>query len=109
MKSIKELKDLFDGVYDVVEKPLHYNWLKKEVIEIIKDCLTPEEYIGYLKGNIIKYSLRAGLKDYDKLEEDLGKRNKYLNWLLDELKLLKKENKHDEEKCDCPDCRYLHG
>jgi hypothetical protein len=77
--------------FDPIYKPFHYNWLQKEVIDIIKDSLTPEEFIGYLKGNVIKYSLRAGIKDYSKLEEDLGKRNVYLNWLLD----LVQEKKED--------------
>lgn len=108
MKSNKEqyiqnLKDLVSGVYDPVNRPFHYNWLKKEVIDIIKDCLTEEEFKGYLKGNIIKYSLRAGLKANSSLEEDLQKRNKYLQWLKEI------ENKKHPEDCLCPDCRYLHG
>lgn len=90
-------------MYDSVKKPYHYNWLKKEVIDIIKDSLSEEEFKGYLKGNILKYSLRAGLKDYNKLNEDLEKRNVYLNWLLE---LEKKVETHNED-CLCPDCRYM--
>jgi len=102
----KELKDTVDGVYDPVNKPYHYNWLKKEVIDIIRDSLSEEEFKGYLKGNILKYSLRAGIKDYDKLEEDLQKRNVYLQWLIE---LENKSKKRHGDDCLCPDCRYLYG
>jgi hypothetical protein len=34
-----------------------------EALDIIKYALTPEEYKGFLKGNILKYRLRAGKKD----------------------------------------------
>lgn len=78
-------------MYDNVNKPKHYNWLKKEVIDIIRDSLSHEEFIGYLKGNILKYSLRAGIKSQATLEEDLQKRNKYLTWLLE----IEKEHKED--------------
>ena len=89
-------------MYDNVKKPYHYNWLRKEVIDIIRDCLTEEEFSGFLKGNVIKYSLRAGIKDYSKLKEDLDKRNVYLEWLLEHSK---KEHEHPED-CMCPECRY---
>ena len=35
--------------------PSHYKRLPKETIERIQDNLTPEEFKGYLKGNILKY------------------------------------------------------
>ncbi len=76
-----------NNTYDNVEKPYHYNWLQMEVIDIIFNALTPEEFEGYLKGNIIKYSLRAGFKDKATLNEDLAKRNKYLDWLLEFQKM----------------------
>lgn len=34
-----------------------------EAIDVIKTMLTPEEYRGFLKGNILKYQLRLGKKD----------------------------------------------
>jgi hypothetical protein len=30
---------------------------------VMEAVLTPEEFRGFLKGNIIKYSMRAGRKD----------------------------------------------
>ena len=56
---------------DAVNHPSHYNRYSREVIESIKGLCTPEEFRGYLKGNIIKYSARYsgkdGLQDIDKL------------------------------------------
>lgn len=33
-----------------------------ESFDVIRKTLTSEEYIGFLKGNILKYRLRAGKK-----------------------------------------------
>ena len=43
--------------------PDHYKDYPVEVIDIIKQVLTPEQYEGFLLGNEIKYRLRAGLKN----------------------------------------------
>jgi len=42
--------------------------------------LTHEEFVGFLKGNIIKYSLRAGRKDGS---DDAGKAQHYMQKLLE--------------------------
>lgn len=63
-----------------IEHPPHYTRGNKEVIVVLQDALTPDEYKGFLKGNIIKYTLRAGFKD-DK-EMDLAK----AKWYIDKLK-----------------------
>lgn len=56
---------------DKVNHPNHYNKYSREVIESIKGLCTPDEFRGYLKGNIIKYSARYsdkdGIQDIDKL------------------------------------------
>lgn len=56
---------------DKVNHPSHYNKYSREVIESIKGLCTPDEFRGYLKGNIIKYSARYsdkdGIQDIDKL------------------------------------------
>lgn len=68
--------------YDAVEKPSHYMaFPDMEAIDIIRKVLTPDEFKGYCKGNILKYRLRAGNKD--KLEQDIGKADKYREWLGD--------------------------
>ena len=43
---------------DDVERPAHYRQGEVECIAAIRAALTPEEYRGYLKGNIIKYTWR---------------------------------------------------
>lgn len=63
---------------DNVVKPKHYTSGKIEVIDYIKDKLTPEQYKGYLLGNVIKYISRFRLKNG---LEDLEKGRVYLDWL----------------------------
>ena len=43
---------------DMVNHPPHYNKTNRECIDIIEDSLTKEEFMGYLKGTIIKYTYR---------------------------------------------------
>lgn len=52
-----------------------------EVIEILKDKLTPEQFIGFCLGNIIKYALRANFKD--QMVKDIYKIEDY-GGILDE-------------------------
>lgn len=62
-------------------KSTHYQlWDNVDAIDIIKSMLTPEEYIGYLKGNILKYQLRLGKKD--SIENDVIKIKDYTNELI---------------------------
>jgi hypothetical protein len=42
--------------------PTHYRQGAVECIDAIKAALTPEEYRGYLKGNILKYVWRERQK-----------------------------------------------
>lgn len=63
-----DIKDCICEVESVnlVKNPAstHYElWQGTEVIDVIKEMLTPEEYRGFLKGNILKYQLRLGKKD----------------------------------------------
>ena len=66
---------------DSVNNPKHYNIKGLETIDIIQSRLTDEEFIGYLKGNILKYDLRASFKG--SLIEDLEKSTVYKDWLID--------------------------
>lgn len=63
----------FEESVDMVEHPPHYNKYEREVIESIRGLCTPDEFRGYLKGNIIKYSARYsdkdGVRDIDKLAQ----------------------------------------
>jgi len=50
--------------YDEILKPSHYQLFpNREAIGLVQHELSRAEYIGYLKGNILKYRLRAGKKD----------------------------------------------
>jgi hypothetical protein len=67
---------------DVVNAPQHYMLFPDgtEVIDVIKAVLTPEEFLGYCKGNALKYRLRAGKKD--NLEQDIAKAQKFYDFML---------------------------
>ncbi|MGI5927772.1 MAG: DUF3310 domain-containing protein [Thermacetogeniaceae bacterium] len=65
---------------DMVNHPSHYADKKIEVIKYIEDTLTPEQYEGYLAGNILKYVSRYRKKNGT---EDLEKARVYLNWLIE--------------------------
>lgn len=67
---------------DNVNSPDHYTQGGIETIDIIKAKLTPEEFAGYCKGNVIKYVTRANLKGG---LEDLKKAAVYLDWLIESL------------------------
>lgn len=61
---------------DEINNPQHYQLFPDiQAIDVIKAVLTPEEYIGYLKGNALKYRLRAG--DKGPAEKCLAKANWY--------------------------------
>lgn len=65
---------------DNVNHPSHYTDGSIEVIEYIRDKLTPEEYLGYCKGNALKYISRAGKKPTANPDEDYNKAIVYLGW-----------------------------
>ena len=70
---------------DAVNNPKHYKLFPDmEAIDVIRETLTREEFIGYLKGQILKYRLRAGNKD--KLKQDIAKADWYKNYLFDFMK-----------------------
>ena len=68
---------------DNVNHPKHYCKGGLECIQVIKAQLTPEQYKGYLYGNVLKYMWRW--TDKNGLE-DLRKAAHYLMWLQEEVK-----------------------
>lgn len=56
-----------------------------ETIDVIKMALTPEEFRGFLKGNVLKYELRAPYK-HETPDEDYQKAKDYFNLLEEEEK-----------------------
>ena len=66
--------------HDDVNNPKHYDLFPdQQVIDVIQAALTEEEFVGYCKGNALKYRLRAGDKG-DALK-CLAKANWYQNKL----------------------------
>ena len=67
------------------KKVSHYDiWTGFEAIDLMKNVLTKEEYIGYLKGNILKYRIRSGFKD--DVSKELVKIKDYTDELNEMLK-----------------------
>lgn len=64
---------------DTVFNPKHYMQSSHECINEIKAMLSPEEFKGFLKGNVIKYRYRANLKNG---KEDLAKADNYAYYLM---------------------------
>jgi len=66
---------------DMVNSPERYKVGGIEVIDFIKAKLTAEEFRGYLKGNVLKYTSRAGYKD--DAAQNIGKLVWYASKLQD--------------------------
>lgn len=64
---------------DNVNQPAHYNQGEIECIQAIEASMTPTEFQGYLKGNVIKYTWRYRYKGG---VEDLQKATWYLARLI---------------------------
>jgi hypothetical protein len=63
---------------DKVNSPLHYTVGGIETIDYLQAKLTHEEFVGYLKGNVLKYMSRANMKNG---AEDYKKAQWYINKL----------------------------
>ena len=57
----------------------HYQVGTKQPIEIMQEIMTPEEFQGFCRGNVIKYSLRLGHKDAP--VKEAAKIEQYSKWL----------------------------
>lgn len=90
------------SISDTVNHPSHYTNGGVECIKAIKSALTPNQYIGYLRGNIMKYLWRCELKNGI---EDILK----ADWYLQELIHSKIAIEGDMYFCndDCRDCPWL--
>ena len=58
----------------------HYLKMTPQPIDLLRSWLTPAEYAGFLRGNIIKYLARykekGGVRDLEKAKQ-------YLDWLIE--------------------------
>ena len=66
---------------DLINHPAHYTSGAHECIDVIRAMLSPEEFRGFLKGNVIKYRYRAPMKGG---EQDIKKAEWYEERLLHE-------------------------
>lgn len=55
----------------------------RAALDAIKAAMTPEEYRGFLRGNVMKYLWRLGKKGA--ALPDAKKADEYLGWLIEEL------------------------
>jgi hypothetical protein len=62
--------------------PDHYGG-EIECIQAIKASMSPQQFVGFLKGNVMKYVWRFDRKNG---VEDLEKAKVYLDWLIEEQK-----------------------
>jgi hypothetical protein len=72
----------------------HYSQGAIQPIDFMEGSFTRAEYIGYLKGNVIKYVSRFQHKGTP--EADLIKAQTYLGWLLDAMRR-DASVKHDDD------------
>ncbi len=71
--------DCYSGTMkDMVNHPQHYGG-GIDVIDYIRDKLTPEELTGFCMGNVLKYCSRWRKKDG---VQDLKKAKVYLEWAI---------------------------
>jgi len=73
-----------ENMVDMVNQPPHYNRKNIEAICAIEASMEPEEFCGYLKGNILKYLWRYSYKGHP--VQDLEKSEFYLNLLIKKVK-----------------------
>ena len=66
---------------DIINSPMHYKVGGYEAIDVIRAKLTPEEFLGYCKGNVLKYLMRANYKGHH--DNDIGK----AEWYMKECKI----------------------
>lgn len=83
VKFLKEFVKKDSEALDNVNSPNHYKLtgLDVEVIDVIRASMSPEEFKGYCKGNVIKYVTRENKKNG---MEDLRKAKKYLEYVIGE-------------------------
>lgn len=78
----KKIETIYAGTkpQDNVNRPGHYTFGAIEVIDYIRDKMTPEMFQGFCMGNVLKYVSRHKHKNG---VEDLKKANVYLGWLIE--------------------------
>jgi hypothetical protein len=78
IESLELITEPFNIIPDMVSNPPHYTSGGIECIDAIRSALTPEEFRGYCKGNVIKYIWREKLEGGN---EDIKKAIVYAGWI----------------------------
>lgn len=85
-KIIERLDDMFlpedDGLEDPedIASPDYYQVSTEQPIQIMREIMSQDEFIGFLWGNIIKYSMR--MKRKDNPVSEAKKIKQYATWLV---------------------------
>ena len=67
---------------DVQVGGAHYKTKKVQPWDAMESCMSREEFVGYLRGNVLKYTMRCNDKGG---VEDLQKARHYMDKLLEVL------------------------
>lgn len=78
-KEAKEYEKSLDKLYKPLNYDEHYADTAHQPIEVMQANMTRDEFVGFLKGNIIKYICRLGKKDEP--EKEAAKIRRYAEWL----------------------------
>jgi DNA-binding helix-turn-helix protein len=82
--TLDELYGLSSDYDEMVNRPDHYTWKKKECREIQRDMVDGLSGMAASNmGNIIKYLYRVGHKD--DIKQDLDKAKQYIDFLYEDL------------------------
>ena len=71
---------------DEISNPAHYNTGSTETIDLIREGMGYEEFLGYLKGNILKYICRYRHKHKEDPVKDLMKARWYIEKLINTMR-----------------------
>jgi hypothetical protein len=77
-----------DDFEDEINNPSHYNTGSMETIDLLRESLSHEQFVGYLRGNVFKYISRYHHKHAENPVKDLKK----ARWYLDRLILITEED-----------------
>lgn len=79
-RIIERLGDKFLPEDDSLASPDYYQVTTEQPIQIMRELMSQDEFIGFLWGNIIKYSMR--LKRKDNPVSEAKKIKQYATWLV---------------------------
>ena len=78
---VDDKQEEIENIPQTSPSPAYYDVGGISVNDVIRAKLTPEEYAGWCKGNILKYTMRAKYKEDE--QKDLKKAADYMRWLIE--------------------------